>query len=829
MDWRVQVKFPRRIGAATASPPVTHVSHASSHPSTTSHSATPSQASGGGGGGGAVGHGIPFLRMHAQQNGGNGDTTADRYKDLIQTITAEQFRVLVALSEVESETDALAQLAKALLNVALVTKTAPGMLVALLRHQVTKDSFKKTNSVLRGNSLATKMAVSFCKKIGREYMVSILQDLILAVVQGDSDMDLQVNPSLLKDVSKLATNQRQLELTCQRILNRIIEPRSIEMMPREIRAIAAYTSEVVLEKILREGREEVSNLSLYPLRIAGGFLFLRYFNPAIVSPEKYGLIPNGITVSPHARQNLITVSKVLQKLSNDLIFDPAKGEPYLACMNNFLNKNKAKCNQYLRTIITDPTQSQAWSDVQPTNSGISNSALSNFYHFIEAGNMKVIHRLLWTHKTAIMLDLASGTSASSGPRPTGADMRTDVKFLQVMLALGPPNEVGTGPAATSKTIAAVKIALPVDKISEDLGRLVNNPQYSDLTIEVEEKNIYCHCCILQMRAPLFLASLIGTSQLPEDESDPVVLTYDECIALLKYIYTGTIPPDTLSTIDPSILLPIAMRYKLNSLAQICFIVLYGGELRAGTVMHLLATGIELEAESLVLQSLQYIRRYFSAVMHAAASTLIPPPSSSSSAPPSSSTSLSPSTTTTTTSASTTSAQTEHAAGSSDLPEFNKRILMALAYCWDENKDLHAAAAELLASTQQHTQQHTQQQHTQQSPTQSQQRQQQQPQPLQQQQQIQRPVTLHPLPQPPQQPHQQQQQHSSWAPHTTASSSFSPSLSTSAHTPPTTTTTAASSAALPLTAPLSPMRSGAGSASGGGPRTLPTSGHRRPNS
>lgn len=42
------------------------------------------------------------------------------------------------------------------------------------------------------------------------------------------------------------------------------------------------------------------------------FLFFRFFNPAIVTPESFDILPNDITPDKQDRQNFIAITRILQ-------------------------------------------------------------------------------------------------------------------------------------------------------------------------------------------------------------------------------------------------------------------------------------------------------------------------------------------------------------------------------------------------------------------------------------------------------------------------------------------------------------------------------------
>jgi len=74
----------------------------------------------------------------------------------------------------------------------------------------------------------------------------------------------------------------------------------------------------------------------------GGFIFLRFFCPAISSPEAYGIVDE--PPAANARRLLILITKVLQNLSNDVEF--GSKEPYMTKMNDFIIANRPKIAQF---------------------------------------------------------------------------------------------------------------------------------------------------------------------------------------------------------------------------------------------------------------------------------------------------------------------------------------------------------------------------------------------------------------------------------------------------------------------------------------------------
>jgi Ras GTPase-activating-like protein IQGAP2/3 len=84
---------------------------------------------------------------------------------------------------------------------------------------------------------------------------------------------------------------------------------------------------------------------LYHLAQVGGFLFLRWVNPALMTPEVYDLMPEGKVPSARSRRNLILMTKIVQNLSNGLTF--GKKEQYMEAANEYITDNTARVERYL--------------------------------------------------------------------------------------------------------------------------------------------------------------------------------------------------------------------------------------------------------------------------------------------------------------------------------------------------------------------------------------------------------------------------------------------------------------------------------------------------
>jgi Ras GTPase-activating-like protein IQGAP2/3 len=76
--------------------------------------------------------------------------------------------------------------------------------------------------------------------------------------------------------------------------------------------------------------------------LIGGFFFLRFINPAIVTPKSYMLIDG--TPAERPRRTLTLIAKMLQNLANKPSYSK---EPYMAKLQPFIQQNKDRINKFM--------------------------------------------------------------------------------------------------------------------------------------------------------------------------------------------------------------------------------------------------------------------------------------------------------------------------------------------------------------------------------------------------------------------------------------------------------------------------------------------------
>lgn len=227
------------------------------------------------------------------------------------------------------------------------------------------DNTPDYSSLLRANTPVSRMMTTYTRRgPGQSYLKVVLQDKINSLIEL-KDVDLEINPlkvygrmieemeadtgAVPASLPKGVTAEQAGE---NKRVQAIIEPRLVMLM--EIATTFLETIIAGLEETpygIRWICKQIRSLSKrkYPdaqdqtiCTLIGGFFFLRFINPAIVTPRSYMLIDG--TPADHPRRTLTLVAKMLQNLANKPSY--AK-EPYMAKLQPFIHHNKERVNKFM--------------------------------------------------------------------------------------------------------------------------------------------------------------------------------------------------------------------------------------------------------------------------------------------------------------------------------------------------------------------------------------------------------------------------------------------------------------------------------------------------
>jgi len=330
------------------------------------------------------------------------DRETENLKEIFHFLVSKQPSILkeILVSAVALKTATLDELCDTFLTMSLVTGDTMKMIRFFIEDEVlsastglsntsslseenpsdSKDASASSgnNTILRENCTATKFMKIFVGRVGQNYLQEIIGDIINQIVVQERKVSLEVNPSFT-DPEELENNRRNLIQKVTVILNRITSKESIDKMPVGIRVLAGYISEFV----------SVHTPKKVPILI-GGFIILRYINPAIIAPDSHGLVPKGKSLTSIVRRNLTLISKILQNISSGILF--GNKEQFMVCFNDFINTMKSTMQKYFIDIIVP---------------GSTAVPIPNELNAVTVKDLHLLHRILFQQRDHLVISIKS--------------------------------------------------------------------------------------------------------------------------------------------------------------------------------------------------------------------------------------------------------------------------------------------------------------------------------------------------------------------------------------------------------------------------------------
>lgn len=339
--------------------------------------------------------------------------TLIKYKKLAIAINHSAF-LATSLGEVLDKTD-YDPFAKALIHISLLAGTTVPLTRGLIEAEFIHNHHDPT-SILRGNCVASKVMGMFSRKIGQSYLSECLGAIVADLALNERN-NFEIDPAKMYDIedkeAEIEKNFKQLMSKAGMLLDRIVSDAMVSKMPREIRAVAGFVAEYA--RIYAPTRE---------VALVGGFIMLRLFNPSLVTPESFGMLPLGKTPTSKCRRNLVIITKVLQNLSNNIPFGVK--EPHMDICNSFIAENTERMNDYLRRVASDPMKTPAtieWEDCRELRTRLVDPTL------LELKQLVLTHRLLNTNNEAISSKVAAAVESGSLTEADASLINGTLKYL----------------------------------------------------------------------------------------------------------------------------------------------------------------------------------------------------------------------------------------------------------------------------------------------------------------------------------------------------------------------------------------------------------------
>ncbi|XP_054271114.1 GTPase-activating protein [Macrosteles quadrilineatus] len=224
-----------------------------------------------------------------------------------------------------------------------------GQIVPIMRTLAKWEISKVTdaNTIFRGNTLVSKMMDEVMRLAGLHYLHDTLRPALDQVFA--EKKPCEIDPTRVKDPAVIQTNMENLKEYVQRIFQAITSsalrcPTLMCQMFHDLRQLA--TSHFPDNKEVRYS-------------VVSGFIFLRFFAPAILGPRLFDLTTEQI--DSQTNRTLTLISKTIQSLCNLVSArTPRCNEEYMTCMYQtfYTDTHITAVRQFLEIIsaTSNPTQ-----------------------------------------------------------------------------------------------------------------------------------------------------------------------------------------------------------------------------------------------------------------------------------------------------------------------------------------------------------------------------------------------------------------------------------------------------------------------------------------
>ncbi|KAI9476257.1 MAG: hypothetical protein EXX96DRAFT_293488 [Benjaminiella poitrasii] len=345
----------------------------------------------------------------------------DRYEKVIDMLVQDDLNIALTLCDNCASSD-IDDVANVLLSCFASRNKTMVLLKAVIEKEV--ENTENETDLFRKTSIATRLLSVYAKNNGADYVRSVLLPVFQKLSERPrEDKCFELDPSKIGNDEDINKNRKNVIEATEMFLNAICN--SVNDAPHSFREICHF--------ILTSVREQFPEAKYTAV---GSFIFLRFFCPAIVSPETEGLVKNTASISREMRRGFLIATKVIQNLANNVLFG-AK-ETYMIVLNDFLTNNIYKVASFLREI----------SKVPPTKITVAGDAVNGSG---EEGNdvpqmtekqYAMLHRVLYDNIERVSREVAARSLRNfQDSEMLSALKREHNKFANLLAQLGRPPEV----------------------------------------------------------------------------------------------------------------------------------------------------------------------------------------------------------------------------------------------------------------------------------------------------------------------------------------------------------------------------------------------------
>ncbi|KAI9256454.1 hypothetical protein BDA99DRAFT_539525 [Phascolomyces articulosus] len=313
-----------------------------------------------------------------------------QFENLSATINIDRYRRLVDILTDESNNFGFAQFlcqccqaskaditARCLLKCFASKKKTVKFLITMIEREICSTDDEA--EILRRTTITTRLLSYLAEIIGTTYIQQTLHPVFnkLSKKVLPEGTSYEVNP-LRVDDENICQNIENVSEAADMILTSICN--SSDKAPRAILQLCHCIS-ICAESRFPEAK----------YKAVGAFIFLRFFCPAIVSPESTSFRGK---ISPTLYRGLLLAGKIAQNLANNVLFGDK--EAYMIPLNDFLTRNIYRVTRFLREISKDPRNNNYVEDLEGEFESISMSSSDySLLHHVLIDNIQAMAQQLY--------------------------------------------------------------------------------------------------------------------------------------------------------------------------------------------------------------------------------------------------------------------------------------------------------------------------------------------------------------------------------------------------------------------------------------------------
>ncbi|KAJ5070445.1 ras gtpase-activating protein [Anaeramoeba ignava] len=229
-------------------------------------------------------------------------------------------------------------LAQALVYSFYSKNKAHQLIRALIHQEITVE--KTTDiSLFRSSTFPSKALGVYSHMVGEAYLKETISSLITSVSQIKTYLEVD-SDRVGKEAAE--RNKNAIITISSEFISKIIG--SLNQIPVPFFEIASW-----IDKTIKR---------IYPLatfRAINSFIFLRFFVPAIATPEAFGIIEKE-KVDITTRKNLVLISKIIQNIANQTEITVGN----LVCLNSFIAQTSVYVTRLYHELIQIPNRKNIW-------------------------------------------------------------------------------------------------------------------------------------------------------------------------------------------------------------------------------------------------------------------------------------------------------------------------------------------------------------------------------------------------------------------------------------------------------------------------------------